>query len=348
MEHAADWSGLSGIGMVRSQAAVGEAMPSEICYAVTSLKSVERVAHAWRKHGGIENGLHCNSMLRPCAPFSFLSTILLSRGIMGRGECMKRFWAALVCAALWAAGAQAAPETPYDTTTMLWYGELSETQQSIFDLCYAAAARGEHTVVLPDGTSYDDAVLAVETLLLDCPELSWLGRYYTVRYYQQEPDLAVQIRLRFVGNPGETAALDAAKEMAAAASGDAREIALALHDALCERVTYGEGTRAHDAYGALAEGQAVCEGYAAAYALACRMAGIRCGVIVGTAATPDGGTGSHAWNLVDLGERVMLVDVTWDDQDRLGMVLHAFFDMSEADAAESHQEESVLPRPRAE
>ena len=44
----------------------------------------------------------------------------------------------------------------------------------------------------------------------------------------------------------------------------------------------------------------------------------------------------------------MLVDVTWDDQDRLGMVLHAFFDMSEADAAERHQEESVLPRPRAD
>ena len=58
LEHAADWSGLSGIGMVRSQAAVGEAMSSEICYAITSLKSVERFAHARRKHGGIENGLH--------------------------------------------------------------------------------------------------------------------------------------------------------------------------------------------------------------------------------------------------------------------------------------------------
>ena len=44
----------------------------------------------------------------------------------------------------------------------------------------------------------------------------------------------------------------------------------------------------------------------------------------------------------------MLVDVTWDDQDRLGMVLREFFDMSEADAAENHHEESVLPRPRAE
>ena len=58
LEHAADWSGLSGFGMVRSQAAVGEAVSSEIRHAITSLKSVERFAHAWRKHGGIENGLH--------------------------------------------------------------------------------------------------------------------------------------------------------------------------------------------------------------------------------------------------------------------------------------------------
>ena len=58
MEHAADWSGLSGFGMVRSQAAVGEAMSSEIRHVITSLKRVERFAHAWRKHGGIENGLH--------------------------------------------------------------------------------------------------------------------------------------------------------------------------------------------------------------------------------------------------------------------------------------------------
>ena len=35
MEHAADWSGLSGIGMVHSQAAVGETLSSEIRYAIT-------------------------------------------------------------------------------------------------------------------------------------------------------------------------------------------------------------------------------------------------------------------------------------------------------------------------
>ena len=58
LENAADWSGLSGFGMVRSQVTMGEVESSEIRYAITSLKSVEHFAHAWRKHWGIENGLH--------------------------------------------------------------------------------------------------------------------------------------------------------------------------------------------------------------------------------------------------------------------------------------------------
>ena len=58
LENAADWSGLSGFGMVHSHVTVGENESSEIRYAITSLKSVERFAHAWRKHWGIENGLH--------------------------------------------------------------------------------------------------------------------------------------------------------------------------------------------------------------------------------------------------------------------------------------------------
>ena len=55
LENAADWSGF---GMVRSHVTMGEVESSEIRYAITSLNSVEHFAHAWRKHWGIENGLH--------------------------------------------------------------------------------------------------------------------------------------------------------------------------------------------------------------------------------------------------------------------------------------------------
>ena len=58
LDSARDWSGLAGIGMVRSHVTIGETESSEIRYAITSLKSVDAFAQAMRKHWGIENGLH--------------------------------------------------------------------------------------------------------------------------------------------------------------------------------------------------------------------------------------------------------------------------------------------------
>lgn len=264
------------------------------------------------------------------------------------GASVGKKWllAAAVALALCGSAARAVPDTPYDPDLMLWYPVLTAEQQRIFDLCYRAAAQGQETVQLPQGSSYTDACVAMDALLRDCPELSWLDRYYAVRYYQQSPDEATQISLRINGSAGESAHLAAAAELAAGAQAvDAWKLALNLHDALCEAVVYGEGARAHDAYGALAEGQAVCEGYAGAYALACRLAGIRCGVVTGTATDGEGGLMNHAWNLVDFGGSAMLVDVTWDDQDSLGRIEHSYFGLTDAWAAADHFEESALARP---
>ena len=76
LENAADWSGLSGFGMVRSQVTVGEVESYEIRYTINSLKSVEQFAHAWRKHWRIENGLHY------CLDYPSMKTILASERIM--------------------------------------------------------------------------------------------------------------------------------------------------------------------------------------------------------------------------------------------------------------------------
>lgn len=261
---------------------------------------------------------------------------------------MRKRWllTALVAALLCATTAQAVPDTPYDPELMLWYPALTQTQQALFDLCYAAAAQGQETVELPKDSGYADVCAAMDALMRDCPELSWLSRYYSVQYYQQKPETATRVTLRFNAEPGETAHLTAAMSMAAGAqSANPWETALSLHDALCEAVVYQDGTRAYDAYGALAQGRAVCDGYASAYALACRMAGIRCGVVTGTAADSEGEVSNHAWNLVDFGTSAMLVDVTWDDQDALGRILYGYFGLTDDWAAADHQEEPFLERP---
>lgn len=103
------------------------------------------------------------------------------------------------------------------------------------------------------------------------------------------------------------------------------EKALILHDYLVTQVTYnwevdialktGEsmeqvelrtGTRIYTAYGALVEGDAVCQGYALAYKLLLGECGIDSVLVTSEEM-------NHAWNLVELDSSWYHVDVTWDD-----------------------------------
>lgn len=93
------------------------------------------------------------------------------------------------------------------------------------------------------------------------------------------------------------------------------EKVLLAHDAVLERCAYAkERTDAvfHTAYGALCLGEAVCEGYAEAFALLMEMGGVPCLVVTGDAEN-GGQTEHHAWNLVYVNDKWYHVDLTWDD-----------------------------------
>lgn len=87
------------------------------------------------------------------------------------------------------------------------------------------------------------------------------------------------------------------------------------------------------AYGALVNGDAVCNGYAEALHLLLACAGIESRFVVGTA---DGV--SHAWNLVHLNGKWFHLDATWDDPtpDREGVVIHRFFNLSDEEMEKTH------------
>jgi hypothetical protein len=89
---------------------------------------------------------------------------------------------------------------------------------------------------------------------------------------------------------------------------------IALHHRLVYRCDYVDGTYAHTAYGALVEKKAVCDGYARAFAILCKKAGIQCLIVRGTSSNPETGNRvGHAWNTVKLDGKYYHVDVTWDD-----------------------------------
>lgn len=253
---------------------------------------------------------------------------------MKGGSVVKRqLWPILMLLLLplWA---WAEPATPYDPALMIYYPRLTQSQQQVFDLAYAGAAAGKTRVELPPGTSYDDACAAMDAMLMDCPELCDLGGEYSVGYYRSAPGEAIHIDLNYVlPLPARQEVLQTAAAMADQAYGDEFERELVLHDMLCDRVTYdGTGANAHNAYGALAEGRAVCDGYAKAMTLLLRLTGLECGVAHGrTLATGA----SHAWNLVRVDGAYTWLDVTNDDQPDL--TAYFYYNITDEWLARSHQ-----------
>lgn len=90
-----------------------------------------------------------------------------------------------------------------------------------------------------------------------------------------------------------------------------------VHDYLAKTIYYPDlnssdyKKSAHDAYGALVEGRAVCQGYSDAVKLICDYYGIPCVCISGS----SNGVG-HMWNAIQMEDgKWYFVDLTWDDQE---------------------------------
>lgn len=96
------------------------------------------------------------------------------------------------------------------------------------------------------------------------------------------------------------------------------EMALSLHDYLVLHCAYdwnvanrkgASSYNVYTAYGALMEGNAVCQGYAMAYNLLLNKVGIKTDYV--TSVIPN--QGRHGWSLVKIEDTWYHVDVTWDD-----------------------------------
>ena len=94
----------------------------------------------------------------------------------------------------------------------------------------------------------------------------------------------------------------------------------------------------YTAVGALLYGRAACEGYAEAFALLLRLAGIPCSAVGGIGGTGDD-TEPHAWNIVSIDGDYALVDVTWDDGDEY--ISHGWFNITSEEMARDHIPDAI-------
>ncbi len=112
---------------------------------------------------------------------------------------------------------------------------------------------------------------------------------------------------------------------------------LFLHDAIAESVTYDKGwENAHNAYGALVEGHAVCDGYAEAFQCLLQRVGIQSFIVTGNSFNPSTSSyEGHAWNYVRLGGKYYHVDLTWDDQEEY--TFHAYLNVTDEYISADHE-----------
>ena len=236
-----------------------------------------------------------------------------------------------------------APENYYGRT---WLTEQSNGKNLVAaydNIVQTAEAMGTRT----NFTNYltqDELYTVFHCYRNDYPEHFWVDRSYT---YSTEGSKVRSITLKYTMSATEKASTQkefnkAVDKLLEGLDGSMNQFDMEkiLHDRLVLSVTYKDGTHAHDAYGALVEHSAVCDGYARAFQLLCRKVGIRAMIVEGESASPGSTTAvGHAWNVVQINGKYYHTDVTWDDagepQDEHG-IHYAWFNITTKQLAEDH------------
>lgn len=195
----------------------------------------------------------------------------------------------------------------------------------------------------------EDVKMLLELVRNDFPEFFWFD-YKTKYYYNEQTKTASAIACEYSYTDeqklrADKIAFDAViKDLVSqAADMDTYDTELFFHNWIIKRCTYIDGkTHSHDAYGAIVEGEAVCEGYARALQILLNAAGIENHIVVGSSRNEG-----HAWNLVEVYPDAWFhVDTTWDDvgfsswdeEDAItdDVISYAYFNCSDADISLDH------------
>ena len=95
----------------------------------------------------------------------------------------------------------------------------------------------------------------------------------------------------------------------------------------------------HNAYGALVNHRAVCDGFSSAYALIAQYFGIKCMVVDGKSSYNQSQKVEHAWNIVEYQGEFFHIDATWDanNYEVLKNYSYNYFGLNDDDAVLDHE-----------
>jgi len=232
------------------------------------------------------------------------------------------------------------PELQQGTVNKLAYYNLSYTQKQVYYEILDGIKNYKSTIDLTTKIKYDD-FSTIYSIISDI-EYSYihLPKGYTYSYDKVTKNInSLEIEYLYSKEDGQSATnalqnrVNQIKSSALLLPDDFAKIKF-IHDSIIQNCDYDlNAPNPYNAFGALVEGRAVCEGYAKAMALLCNEVGIECILVTGNA----GGEG-HMWNMVKCNGSWYHLDATWDDPTGFGKdyVQYDYFNLSDSQIKIDH------------
>ena len=224
-----------------------------------------------------------------------------------------------------------------------YYSILTEAEKKIYRAMYGGLEKFESHINLPSVSV--DLWRVEEAVNLDNPHLFYVGFgegkiqktpfnevYMPSYYFSRNQTVNLWQRVK-----GEVSAI------ASGIRGDEYEKQLAIHDALAKSVAYDERAKtdrslapySSTVLGVFLHKKALCEGIAKVTKLLLNVLNIKSIVAIGKMYSES--SVNHAWNIVKINGVATHLDITNDlDADNLGIIHHAYCNLTDEQIAKTH------------
>jgi len=243
-------------------------------------------------------------------------------------------------------------------TEGLGFTRLSPPEQQAYKVMLKAFSAMAPSFTIPRAAKDVDRMKVLRTALDDNPGVVYFNRG-RIQYQDSPGGIYVEILdcLPHSQMHEKTITLDTKADAIAAQirskGGDDFAQIIGIYEYIQKNTTYDYKTlekmdmntqiaqtspNAFNAYGALIEHTAVCEGFAAAFALLAQKLGYECMKVSGYATIHGPGPEGHAWNIIKVKNKFYHMDVTWDtnNYEQTRAYAYSYFALSDDEIYNDH------------
>lgn len=238
----------------------------------------------------------------------------------------------------------------FEGKSYLRYEQLNDTQKTVYNEMHEGIQSCSSDIKVSQGINEDDLKLIYDAIIgtadfeMVCPTRKYDYKYdsFSGTIYSVSPsyDVSTEVKDTMLERV-DTVANDIISQTVGL---DEFQTVRFFHDYIILNCSYDDsGENYGNAYGALIEGKAVCEGYARAFKYLCDKVGIPCELVNGYADV------EHMWNLVCIEGEWYQLDATWDDpKNKDGdYISYTYFNITTDEILKDHTIVDTLELPTA-